>query len=265
MIGQKKLITKLSQYNIDTFPHSILFLGRKGSGRHTIANFISQNILNLPLVEITDKISSDFIDEIYRNPNPTIYFISLDDMLEKNQNILLKFVEEPLKTSFIILSATSTTTVLNTVLNRCVIFEMEEYTEDELKTFIPIEKYDERLLKIITTPGQVQKTNLTNIDELFTLCEKIVTKISAAGYFNTLSIVNKINYKDNYDKFDLTLFFNCLTYIMTEYYRKENNPWYYKMYMFTLNERKKLIDSRLNKEAFMTYFLSGLWRLSREN
>ena len=38
---------------------------------------------------------------------------------------------------------------------------MEEYTEDELKTFIPLEKYDERLLKIITTPGQVQKTNLT--------------------------------------------------------------------------------------------------------
>ena len=103
IIGQKKLITKLDSFNLDTFPHSTLFIGEKGSGKHTIINYISENIINLPIVDISETISYDYIDLIYRNPNPFIYLVDINKMTEKEQNILLKFVEEPLKNAYIML------------------------------------------------------------------------------------------------------------------------------------------------------------------
>lgn len=263
MIGQRKLLEQLNKYTIDTFPRSMFLLGEKGSGKHTLINHISKNILNLPVKDITENISNNLINEIYMNPQPYIYIIDMELMTEKESNTLLKLIEEPLNLSFLILIAESRNTVLNTILNRCFILEMQPYTKEELKQFTNNCANEDLILDVVRTPGKIINLNLNNIKDLYDLCTLMVNKLVNASYLNTLSIADKINYKDEYSKFDLNLFFDMLLYVSLNSYIKDKINRAYDIYLFTLNERKKLIDKRLNKELFMNNFLGNLWKVVR--
>ena len=261
MIGQKKLLEKLNKYTIDSFPRSIILMGEEGSGKHTVANHIKEDILKLPLYDITNEVSNEYITKIYLNPNPAIYLINLNNMTEKQQNVLLKFIEEPLETSFIILLTESRVNVLNTILNRCIIFEMDSYSKEELSNFISEKENKELILNVIRTPGKIKSIDFDNLIGLYNLCDNIINKLSIASYPNTLSIVDKINYTDEYNKYDINLFFDTLTYKLSNAFISTHNTKLYDMYLRLINERKKLLDKRLNKELFMTNLLSNLWRL----
>ena len=263
MIGQKNLLNKLSQYNIDTFPRSILLCGEEGSGKHTISKYISENIIKFNLLDITSNISDEYIDMIYRNPNPAVYLIDLTKITEKEQNVLLKFVEEPLNNSFIILLTESKNNVLNTILNRCMLFEMDNYTKDELREFITNKENEDLILSLIRTPGKIINNDLSGLNALCELVDKIVEKLSNANYANTLTIADKINYKDEYNKFDINILFDTLAYKLNKAYINTNNKNIFNMYLLTINERKKLLDKRLNKNLFMQNYLSKLWKTSR--
>lgn len=264
MVGQKNLLNKLNKYNVDTFPHSALILGEEGSGKHVLSMYIKENILGLPLLDITENISDEYIDMIYRNPNPAIYLIDMSKMMEKEQNILLKFIEEPLRNAFIILLCENRNNLLNTIYNRCVIFEMEPYTKTELEQFVTSDEDKELILSVLRTPGKILNTNLSNIRAIYDLCDKMVDKMNVANFSNTLTIADKINYKDEYNKFDINIFFDMLIYTLFNKYLSENNKNIYNMYLLTVNARKRLIDRRLNKEIFVQNFLTKLWKESRK-
>lgn len=262
MVGQKNLLNKLNSYNIDTFPRSVMLIGEKGSGKHTVIDYIKENIVKLPLIDISKDLSADYINAIYRNPNPMIYLIDLNDLTEKQQNVILTFIEEPLSNSFIIILTENKNTVLNTVINRCVCFEIEAYSKEELNSFLTSEDDKELILNILRTPGKIKNTNLSNLRSIVDVCDKIINKLSAASFMNTLSIADKINFKDEYDKFDLDIFLDSLIYLLNEDYIHNKNINSYKMYLYIINERKKLIDKRLNKEAFFRTFLIRLWKMN---
>lgn len=266
MIGQKNLLEKLNKYSIDTFPRTILLLGEKGSGKHLIVNYIKENIVKLPIIDLTEILSYETLDNIYRKPNPIIYLINLSNLTEKNQNVLLKFIEEPLNNSFIILIAESVFNLLNTIVNRCFILELDKYSVEDLNLVIAQNNLSfnnkDDLLKIVRTPGQL--INLNGNDEVFDLCDKIINKIHLANYANVLTISSKINYKDNYDKYDIDLLFDTLLYKLFSKYKEEDNKKSYQMYLLTAESRKKLIDKRLNKEQFMQNYLTSLWEVSKK-
>ena len=263
MIGQVNLLNKLRSYNIDTFPRTIILAGEKGIGKHTIAAVIRDEIIKLPLLDITSNLSAEYIDEIYRNPNPFIYMIDMSEMTEKSQNVLLKFAEEPLNNAFIILLVENKNLILNTILNRAVTFEFEPYSKEELASFITTEADKELILEILRTPGKILNTNINNIREMFDVCEKIVSKIDVASFPNTLTIASKINFKDDYNKFDLDIFFDILCFSLFSHYLESNNTNILKMYYLTRDQRKKLVDKRLNKELLFENLLTKLWKLSR--
>lgn len=264
IIGQKNILEKINQYNIDSFPRSIMLVGEKGMGKHTIVEYISENILrNFPVLDISENLSDDLIDNIYRNPNPTIYVIDLSLITEKEQNIILKFIEEPLINSFIILLSENTNTVLNTVLNRCIIFELEPYTRDELMNFITSESDVDIILSILRSPGKIMQSNINNIKDMYDVAEKIYTKIQIASFANTLTIADKINFKDNYSRFDLDIFFDMLCAVGLKCYKDNDNPLFKSIYLETISYRKKLIDKRINKELLFENFLTKIWMLSR--
>lgn len=263
MIGQKKLLSRINNLTIDTFPRSSLLIAEKGMGKHTLVTYIRDNILKLPVLDITDKISYEVINEIYRNPNPFIYLINLSEMTEKEQNIMLKLVEEPFNNSFIILLAENQNMVLDTIINRCIVFEFENYTKDELKTFISDVENAELILSVIKSPGKILTTNTQNIKDMVEVCEKIVNKLGNANYANALSIANKINFKDSYDKFDFEIFMDTLIYSLFSAYLTTGNVITFKMYELTREQRKQLIDKRLNKEIFFNNFITKLWKVAK--
>lgn len=260
IIGQKKLLEQLNQYNIDTFPRTILLLGEKGIGKHTIANYIKDTIINLPLADVTEIISKDFIDEIYRNPNPSIYLIDVSVMKEEKQNIMLKLIEEPLNNAFIILLAEDSSLVLNTIRNRCIIFEFEPYSKDELQKFITNEIDVDLILKVLRTPGKILSTNINNLKEAYDIADKIANKLTIANYANTLTIIDNINFKDNYSKIDLDIFLDVLVDHLFNCYYNTGDVKYLKMYLFIIRKRKIItLDRRINKEQFFENFLTNLW------
>jgi len=264
MIGQRKLLQQLNKYTIDNFPRSTMLIGEKGMGKHTLVNYIKDNILHLPVVDITEDLNSDFIKQIYLNPNPLIYVIDFTGITEKESNTMLKLIEEPINTSFLILLVDNKNTVLNTILNRCIIFELEQYTKEELKEFTKNCNNEDLILNIVRSPGKIIETNLDSyVQDLYNLCNTIVTKIDKASYLNTLTITDKINYKDEYNKFDLDLFFDCLTYCYYSDFIGNKNNKSLKCYLYTIESRKKLVDKRLNKELFMSNFLSNLWKVAK--
>lgn len=261
MIGQKRLLNVIDNYTIDTFPRSVILIGDQGCGKHTLVNYISQNILKLPIIDITDNLSNELIDAIYRNPNPNIYIIDLNKLTEKSQNVILKFVEEPLNNSFIMLLCDSKNYILNTVLNRCIIFEFEKYTYDELKTFLPEINLDKNIvINALKTPGKLKAINVNTLNSMVELSLKIIDKLKLSNIGNALTISNNINFKDEYDKFDLNIFLDILSYLMYNRFLTTNDKSVLGMYKKLAEQRKSMLDLRINKRLMFEHLLIDLWK-----
>lgn len=260
---QKKLQKRIDDYSIANFPHTCLLVGEYGCGKHTCANYIA-NKLSTPLIDITKDISSDYIDAIITNGTRAVYLIDTDEITEKQQNVLLKFIEEPLENCYIVLISTSTLHLLETVKNRCIIFEFEQYTLQDLSLFIQSGD-DIRTIEICHTPGQIKLYRNYDITDIQILCEKMITSMNKASYANTLTISNKLNYDNDYDKYDVFVFMSILVNTITNYIKKENNKLYVNMYMATNDCIKKLQqDKRLNKKNMIENYLTKMWRLAHE-
>lgn len=257
MIGQRKLLNLINSYTMDSFPRSSIIIGENGCGKHTLVKKISDK-LNLELIDITENLNLDYLNEIYLKSIPAIYLIDGNIINEKQQNIILKFIEEPLKNSYIIIICEAKNILLETVINRCMLFEFEEYTKEELLQFVDDKNID-LLLSICKTPGQIMTLKTLDVESLYDLCYKVVTKLQEASLVNTLSISHKINYKDEYEKYDLMLFINMLINVLCNKIVEEDNKQYIFIYKETMELRNKLSDKRLNKQHIFENYLVKLW------
>ena len=258
MIGQSKLLSKIDSYNLSTFPNTILITGEEGSGKHLVASYIA-NRFNYPLVDITKVIDNEVIENIYRSVSVNFYLIDLDELTEKfaekNQNTILKFIEEPLKNSFIILLAENKYNLLDTINNRCINFEMDKYSDEELLNFCE----DINVVNIVRTPGKLLlcRNSMQDIEDL---CDKICTSMGKANFANALTLVDKFNYEDDYDKIDINIFLDVLLNTLFNKYKLTNNIKLLKTYLLVDNEVKKLRDKRLNKKIFMQHLIINIWK-----
>ena len=279
MIGQDKLIAKLKSYTITTLPHSILLCGEVGCGKHTLAKELAE-YFNLDLIDISEIISLDTINEIATKPIPAMYLIDCSVLTDRHQNIILKFLEEPSSYAYLVLLCANKSMILQTVSNRCVSFEFEPYSRSTLAKFLdkdfdfdpfssdsttPFTTNEEssHILDVCTTPGQVLSIHSGDLTKLEELCETIITKMHKANYSNTLSITQKINLKDEFDKFDLQVFFNVLLQTLLRLINENYSNELFEMYNFISGFKKRLRDSRLNKEFFIENFLTNLWEFVR--
>ena len=263
MVGQDNLLKLIDSFTIDTFPHSILLVGERGSGKHLICSYIKDK-LNLPLTDITNNIELDYINEMYSRSFPSIYIVDLMAVKEKQQNILLKLVEEPLNNTFIILLVENRGFVLPTILNRAIVLEVARYKKEDLEKFITSDD-KESLLNIFHTPGQLMQAQITDLKGLQELCYKIVDKMSVAAYSNALTIANKINYSNEMDKYDIYVFFDMLVHCLFERYKASTDKKILSIYKETVKYRTQLLQNpSLNKKCFMENYLTQVWKMSRE-
>ena len=262
VIGQEKLVKILDGYTLQTVPRTILFLGPDGCGKGWIsARFAEQ--LGLDRVNIDSSITSEKLVEYYQCPIPKMYMINLKDFDEKQQNKILKFIEEPSSNMYVILRAESEIGILPTILNRCVKYTFEDYTPEQLKEFAwAIKCNDERIYQICKTPGQLDNLPEDNLNQVFNICTAIVTMLPAASYANTLSLVTKVDFKGNTNKIDFDLFFEVLTYVAFENYKQKKDDLSFEIYHYTTQQKAKAYNKTIAKESFMLNYLDNLWRLA---
>jgi DNA polymerase III delta prime subunit len=265
MTGQLNLISKIKAYDINSFPHTLLLIGDRGCGKHHLVNEIISKHLNLDVIDITENISFDYILDIQLKSIPYIYLINTSLLTEKQQNIILKFIEEPLSNSYIILLSEDKNSLLDTIINRCIIYQFEPYTEEELSSFISFtdEHIKSLSLKIATTPGQLISTDEDKMKRLQTLCTKIITKMKDASYPNSLKVVNELNYKEDSTKLDINMFFNALLIGLHGDYVNNKNELSLKLFYKTAEYKNKLLTPKINKEVFMENFITSIWKLTR--
>ena len=263
VIGQEKLVKALEGYTLEAAPKTILFLGQSGCGKSWIANAFAKQ-LDLEVVVVQPDSTAEKLIEYYQCPINKMYLIDLKDIVEKDQNKFLKFIEEPSKTMNIILMAESTVGILPTILNRCVKYVFEPYTPEQLKQFDwAVNCSEEIAYEICKTPGQLLELSADNLDQALGLCRAIVSSVDKANYANTLSIVTKINLKDDAKKIDFKLFFDLMTYAAFDDYKKNNNELSFKIYLYTIRQQAKALNINVAKEAFLLNYLDNIWRLAR--
>ena len=261
-VGQKNLLKTLNGYTFQTLPHTILLLGEDGCGKKTIVKYIS-NKFGLELIEIDNKVLPENLIDYQHRVVKTLYLIDLSKFaLEKAQNQFLKFIEEPSDSVYVVLINTSEVGILPTILNRCQKLRFEPYNINELKQ---IKQFDNELIyKVCKTPGQLKNIDDKKINELYSLCSTMTHKIQAAPYANMISIAPRINYKEDYTKFDFETFLNMLEYVSITSFIQEQNNTAAKIYLYVSKRRQELLqNSRIQKEPFMINLLDELWKETR--
>ena len=98
IIGQEKICNLIDNLSLDSFPRSLMLVGARGGGKHLICDYIS-NKFRLTSIDLTDSLELETIEEIYNRVEPYLYIIRINEITVKEENVILKFLEEPLKTS----------------------------------------------------------------------------------------------------------------------------------------------------------------------
>lgn len=153
--GNSRIVNSVLQFAAQKqFPHAIIIDGNKGTGRHTIAKFIAQaavcdaqnspcdnckacnmaissnhpdiiwissedNKKNISVNQIREVRSSAFIKP-HMNASKVFIIEKADSMNDQAQNAFLKILEEPPQKVIFILLCENSSSLLPTVLSRCV-------------------------------------------------------------------------------------------------------------------------------------------------
>lgn len=258
IVGQQELKDYICTHDLTTFPHSIIFLGDIGCGKHLFCDYIA-NRFQLEKVEINNKLTPDQLEEIYNRTYPTLCVFNLGTLDPKFQFSLLKTLEEAKPNLFMICLSSSVSQVLPTLLNRCQKWVFSNYGREELEAFVD-SKYTSKkdlLLDIFHTPGQVKEAQYFDIDSMVSLADNIIHRIGKASLPNILSISDKIAFKGEKDKFNLDLFVRVLEYSILKTVKVNSDPLYLKLFNEVIQLRPRLTLS-INKQYMFESFLMTL-------
>lgn len=269
MIGQYYLQEKVNDWvNIMSVPKSILIAGDKGMGKHLFVKEFTSKYKGMEIVNIEESISPEEILEIYALSIPRFYIIDLDQIgehkrIERFQNTILKFVEEPPNWAWIIIITSDLNIVLNTIINRCQVLKLAPYTISSLRQIAEMngKQFDDITLEILRTPGKVIDTELSQIQEIMLLANKMFESIAKSTPANVLSIRNK--FFREIDPLDIDLFIPAfLNVLANNVHKVVDDKMLTEFYMATLNLYGKLRTMNINKQHAIDNYLIKLKRIT---
>ena len=258
VIGQDHIINTLaSQIKANKVVHAYLFCGSRGTGKTSTAKIFAKAInctnsvngspcgkcevctnsaSDIDIVEI-DAASNNRVDEIRELREnvkfmPTfgkykIYIIDEVHMLtDSAYNALLKTLEEPPQHIVFILATTEPHKLPATILSRCVRFDFELVSANELtnhlKNILKKEgiSYEEEALKVIANAGE------GSVRDTLSIADSVVAYSGGDITLNKVLEILNINNTDTYIELTSALFENnlgkCLEIVNTAYAKGKN-------------------------------------------
>ena len=263
IIGQTNLLNKINSFTIDSLPHSILIIGDLGCGKHTLCKYIAGKF-GLDLQLLDNNIKQEDIENILFNPNPCLYIVELDNAIPKFQNTILKLVEEPTAGVFVVGLTSNTNNLLLTLSNRCQKWYFEKYNKEELTQFIKDKNKTDLLLSVFNTPGQIILGQEHPIEEMKNLAINMLDRIGNASIPNTLSISDKIAWKDEKDKFNLDIFLQVLEKIALEKVINSEDKKYLKEFKL-INQLRSRLNLCISCQRTFEEFLIQLKEVGKDD
>lgn len=225
MIGQARLISEIKDFVASgVYPRFSIFIGESGSGKKALGKELSKMLkCNFIVWGNTVEDIRNLVEFMWEQKETIVYCIpNYEEMSQGARNAILKICEEPPNNAYIILTSTSKDIVLPTLLNRGQVFEMQDYTEDELHC---IEKdnfgFDvghsredvDKMVKLCRVPGDLDKVRNIDVEDFMEFVKLFWNNISKASAGNALKVVSKLRIKEDSDTnlYDINIFLNYIS------------------------------------------------------
>lgn len=200
----------------NNFPHFLLIAGDEGSGRKSLAYLFAEAI-DAQVAVVTDLAVSNVrstIEAAYNIDAKIVYlFVNADSMSAAAKNSLLKFTEEPPENAYIIMTLRAIENTLFTLQSRSQHIVTAPYAYEELKQLCE----EERLCKIATTPGMLQKLQSMPAEEVDTMIDtasKLVNYVDKVSLANALKSASSIKFKESDKGIEFDLLIATIRYIL---------------------------------------------------
>lgn len=258
LLYQDELLQIILSYSLDTFPHSVLLLGPQGCGKHTLLNII-QSKLNINVENITNHLTYDYLLDLTIRTSPYLYIIEASQLTIRQQNIILKFLEESTSNSFVVVISNHDN-LLDTIVNRCQVFRFKKYTTEMLSTFL-VPGMPAEILQYCDTPAEVINFNYEKFESMLKLINKLIDEIAHVSIHSLLQLVDFINFSernDENDGFTLAQFIKVLRKLLLDKYILTKDEIFSKMFMTLENSSNDLLLPNIDSKRIFEHFLLDL-------
>ncbi len=206
LIGNDKVRLTVENFvNENRIPHAIIIEGDYGTGRHTLAKFLSNaavgeqadlsNHPDITLIAPEEKKKNiavsqirDLREEAFIKPHKAdkrVFVIDFaDTMNTQSQNALLKVLEEPPKTVMFILIVQNKASLLDTIISRCVILSLN--SPEFSKGFEFIKSISKKEDEDIANALKGSQNNIGKALEILKGNKGSVTEIAAGEYLKAM-------------------------------------------------------------------------------
>lgn len=263
MIGQNILLERINgQIEKGKFPRFSILIGEKGIGKRTLANEIGKR-MNVPVVSVEISVDSirAVIDSSYKVIDPIIYLIAdCDNMSSAAANALLKVTEEPPQSAYFIITCESIDNLLSTIKSRGVTYMLEPYTYEEKCDFLECQpKRPEResfMLAVASNIGELHELLDLDVTAFKDYVNLVIDNIAEVSGSNAFKIGDKLNFKDDKDKYDLRLFWRAFSSLCVDRMVKSDEPLKYARAVAITGDALQQLSIRgINKQELFDVWL----------
>lgn len=206
MIGQKNNIEIIKKWRMNrSVPRFILIIGDKGSGRLTLAKYISRAIgTQTVIMGNTVEQVRETISNAYNVQEPTCYIFQNADLMSlQAKNALLKVTEEPPNKAYIIMTLESENNTLPTILSRATSLKMQDYSQLELEQVCD----NVEMVRHLKNIGQIKEwQERGDFEQFLEFCVLTANNLEWATESNALKITNRIKLKADGEGYDAKTF-----------------------------------------------------------
>lgn len=239
MIGQEKLRKTLSdQVASGKLPKFVLLVGTKGSGRKTLAQWLTQqlaavypDLISYVLEDVKVDTVRSMVSDVYKSSEYMVCVVpDIDTMAVAAKNVLLKVTEEPPKNVYFVMTLENEGATMDTILSRASVFHMDYYTPEELTDFYFSAGGNDTDIKVLkeicTTPGEIASMMAMegSVQDFYEYVEKVVRNIDVVSGSNSFKIAEKLAVKGD-GGYDLRVFWRA--FISSCFQKIEKCPFKY--------------------------------------
>lgn len=220
IIGQKQLLNTIDRSIKKGFPRFVIIIGPTGSGKKTMCKYIADQ-LGIDMIIGENKVESvrETINRAHAEPISTLYvFQDIEEMSQNAMNALLKITEEPLETSYFILTTSDQSRILETLISRGIVLRMNPYSPMDIKGIVQHNDYNlppsemKLMESLCDNPGDLDLFISYGIQEFYDYCEQVLDNIGEVDGCNAFKVLKPIAIKKD-SGWDIGLFLKTIAYI----------------------------------------------------
>ena len=268
MIGQRDLLKRInSQIEKDKFPRVSIIIGGKGSGRKTLANYISARLKHgLTYVAPTSKAIEHILELAYQvKPTiPMFYVLSdCDEISYEADNVLMSALKNLSYEAYFILTCENLNNIPVEIRRNAVTYVMESYSEEDKMDWIYDnginldEDQEQFVLDVASNIGDMEQLYRLDIDDFREYIDFIFAYVTHDAE-NPHDITFKIASGIGDDKFPLRLVMKAFIAVCADKADSADSIVYCTLIAITGDMLQKLSERGVYEESVLYEWLSSV-------